>query len=679
MQSSAVAPPDPAIRFREALNEAQFRAVSAPEGPHLVVAGAGTGKTRTLVYRVAWLVAHGMAPESILLLTFTRRASQEMLRRAAGLLDERCRRVQGGTFHAFAQGVLRRHAERLEISNQFTILDRADAVDLLGLVRTEAGYDRSGKRFPRADTLVELFSKQVNTQKSLRDLIEQSNPQFLDELDAIIDLQGRFGRRKREQSLLDYDDLLVCLRDLLAQHQEVRQLLAGKFRQVLVDEFQDTNRLQAHISALLASVHRNIMVVGDEAQSIYSFRGASFRNIVDFPKIFPGGQMTLLEQSYRSIQPILDLGNAVLARARERYDKQLFSHLPGEQRPILMRCRDDLAQAEFVCKKILELREQNVPLGQIAVLFRAAWHSNALELELANHNLPFRKFGGIRFVDAAHVKDVCALLKLAHNPFDTPAWFRILQLFEGVGPKKAQELTAIVLERDGDSRALIQPKLQVKPFGKDLQTLAELLVLCGRPDLDLAGRLERLLEVYRPWLLRKYDDGATRLRDFEALQVIAARHHDLGELLAELAIDPPEFGITRAGSDGDDEWLTLSTIHSAKGLEWHSVFLLHLNAGRFPSWQALRQADELEEERRLLYVAVTRAKQNLFLLKPEEILTRAQSYEVGELSPLLAEIQELPHLVEQRLYAKSLEPAKAGATDQRDDREQLQRIQDYFG
>ncbi len=670
---------DPTLRFAAALNPAQLAAVTAPDGPHLVVAGAGTGKTRTLVYRVAWLIHLGVAPESILLLTFTRRAAQEMLRRASGLLDERCRRVSGGTFHSFANLVLRRHATRLGLSNRFTILDRADAVDLLQALRSEAGYDKNGKRFPRADSLVELYSKQVNTQRKLEDLIAEQMPQFADDKDAIFDLQGRFRRRKFEQSVLDYDDMLVYLRDLLAQHDEARREIAGQYRHVLVDEFQDTNRLQAHITALLASVHRNILVVGDEAQSIYSFRGASFRNIIDFPKIFPGSRQTLLEQSYRSTQPILDLGNALLEQAKERFPKHLFSLIQGERKPVLMRVRDDFAQADFVCRRILELREEGVPLSQIAILSRAAWHSNTLELELAGRNIPFRKFGGIKFVEAAHIKDVSAILKLTVNPTDSSAWLRVLQLFEGIGPRIAQSILGHVLERDGDFRVLVQPKLTIKSYGKDLKNLADLLEMVSDSHWTLLAKLEAVLERYRIWMVRKYDDAAVRQRDFEALVTIAARYDDLEAYLSELAIDPPDFSRGRPDDDPEDEWVTLSTVHSAKGLEWHSVFLLNMNAGRFPLWQSMKNEADLEEERRLMYVAVTRAKRNLYLIKPEEILARGQSYEVGELSPLLAELPGLKEKVDEKIYSpKNATTLPPGQENKVDDSEQLKRITDYF-
>lgn len=662
-----------------ALNEAQFRAVTAGDGPHRVVAGAGTGKTRTLVYRVAWLVHRGIAPESILLLTFTRRAAQEMLRRAATLLDDRCRRVGGGTYHGFANQVLRRHGERLGFHNRFTILDRSDAVDLMGILRSEAELDKTGERFPRASTLVDLLSKHVNTQRPVRQLMEEGLPQFLDHLDDVIRLQGLYKRRKKEQQVMDYDDLLVHLRDLLVEHAEVRQSLAQRYRHVLVDEYQDTNRLQAHISALLSTAHRNIMVVGDDAQAIYGFRGASFRNILDFPKIFADCHDTVLEQNYRSVQPILDLGNAVLQSARQKLDKRLFSHVEGSERPVLLRAVDEVAQSDFVSRRILELREEGVPLGSMAVLVRAAWHANALELELQNRNIPYRKFGGIRFVEAAHVKDLIAVLRLAVNPTDDTSWFRVLQFFEGIGPKTARSITDHVIERGGDPRVLVQPKLTAKKYGKDLGALSELLASISDPDLALSACLTAAVERMEQWLPQRYDDAQLRAKDFEVLQIVGDRYGDLERFLADLAIEPPDFSRSRPTDDDEDEALTVSTVHSAKGLEWHTVFVMNMNTGRFPAYQALNDEDDLDEERRLFYVAVTRAKRRLYLLKPEELTTRGQGWQVGELSPLLADLRDLPRLVEERTWSPDQAehlPDTGEATA--DDREQLQRIQDYF-
>ncbi|MCB1033461.1 MAG: ATP-dependent helicase, partial [Acidobacteria bacterium] len=437
------------IDFEKELNPAQLAAVTAREGAHLVIAGPGSGKTRALVYRVAHLVLSGVSPESILLLTFTRKASEEMLRRASQILDERCRKVAGGTFHSFANRVLRRHAGLLGFDAGFTILDRSDAEDLVGLLRTEAGYNRKERRFPRKGTILSLFSKQANTKQSLEELIETDYPHFAAEAEALLELQERYTQRKRVQQVMDYDDLLVFLRRLLVEHEAVRRKVAATYRYVMVDEYQDTNHLQAHIAALLASAHGNLMVVGDDAQSIYAFRGASFQNIIDFPKIFPQAVTTLLEQNYRSTQPILDFANAVLESARERFDKKLFTRVEGKDRPQLITAADEYAQSRFICRRVLELREEGVPLAEIAVLCRAAWHTNALEVELANANIPFRKFGGLRFVEAAHIKDVAALLKVAENPRDAASWHRVLLLFDGVGPKTAQSVIARVEEAAG--------------------------------------------------------------------------------------------------------------------------------------------------------------------------------------------------------------------------------------
>ncbi len=667
------------IDFERELNPAQREAVESLDGPHLVIAGAGSGKTRTLVYRVANLVLQGVHPESILLLTFTRRAAQEMLRRATGLLDERCRRVSGGTFHSFANMTLRRWADALGYGNGFTIIDRSDCVDLIGILRTEGAYERKGRRFPRADTLLKLYSKEINTSRPLQQLLEDEYPQFEGDVEAIAELRTRYGERKQQQNVMDYDDLLVNLRKLLVEHKPARRKLGATFRYVMVDEYQDTNRLQAHIGALLASAHGNIMVVGDDAQSIYGFRGADFRNIIDFPRIFPRAKTILLEQNYRSIQPILDLGNAILEKAREKYSKTLYTELPGDNKPVLLRTVDDYSQAEFICDRVLALREEGVPLQEIAVLARAAWHTNTLELELGNRNIPFRKFGGLRFVEAAHVKDVSALLKLGSNPLDAAAWFRILQFFEGIGPKTARTLADAVVSAGGVLEPLVAPKVAKRRYGNDLEVLKRLLENVA--EGELSERLDRVIEQYRRWMPKKYDDATRRARDLEALEVIASRYDELEAFLSDLAIDPPDFRRPEAtlGADSEDEWMTLSTIHSAKGLEWHTVFVVQLNMGRFPGYPSLQDADQYEEERRLLYVAVTRAKSNLFLIKPEEQRSRGGYFEVAELSPLVAEIDKLDELVKDETFAPSPEAEEDAAGDGgEEDDEQLQRIQDYF-
>ena len=670
----------PPSDFEHQLNPAQRAAVEAVGGSYLVIAGAGTGKTRTLIYRVAHLVLEGVHPESILLLTFTRRAAQEMLRRAAGLLDERCQRVAGGTYHSFANITLRHHAEAIGYHKNFTIIDRGDAVDMIGILRTEGGYERKGRRFPRAETLLNLYSKEINTHRPLQRLVEADYPQFRDDIEQIAELRSRFAERKKKQNVMDYDDLLLNLRRLLKDHAEVRRKLSATFRYIMVDEYQDTNRLQAHIGALLASAHGNIMVVGDDAQSIYGFRGASFRNIIDFPKIFPKCRQIVLEQNYRSIQPILDLGNAILAKAREKYSKRLFTEIEGDQKPILLRTTDDYSQAEYICDRVLELREEGVPLQDIAVLCRAAWHTNTLELELGNRNIPFRKFGGIKFVEAAHIKDVSALLKLSSNPTDAAAWFRLLQFFDGIGPKTAQGLSERIAADGGRTELLVEPPVTGRKYAADLAGLKRLLEQLARPRQALSERLATALDEYRRWMPKKYDDVARRVRDLEALEVIAERYTELEVFLSDLAIDPPDFKRPEAalGADSEDEWMTLSTIHSAKGLEWHTVFVVQMNMGRFPGYNSLQDVDEYEEERRLLYVAVTRAKSNLVLIKPEEQRGRGGYFEIAELSPLVSEIEGLKDLVEDATFAPTPEGEDLEAGALEEDEDQLQRIEDYF-
>ncbi len=670
----------PPIDFDHELNPAQRDAVQSLGGPHLVIAGAGSGKTRTLVYRVAYLVMKDVHPESILLLTFTRRAAQEMLRRAAGLLDERCQRVAGGTYHSFANITLRRHAEAIGYRKSFTIVDRGDAVDMLGILRTEGGYERKGRRFPRAETLIKVYSKEINTNRPLGRLLEEDYPQFLDDVEPIAELRSRYAERKKQQNVMDYDDLLLNRRLLLVEHADVRRKLSGHFRYIMVDEYQDTNRLQAHIGALLASAHGNVMVVGDDAQSIYGFRGASFRNIIDFPRIFPKCRKIVLEQNYRSTQPILDLGNAILEKAREKYDKRLFTELPGDQKPVLLRTTDDYTQAEYICDRVLALREEGVPLQDIAVLCRAAWHTNTLELELGNRNIPFRKFGGIKFVEAAHIKDVSALLKLSSNPTDAAAWFRMLQFFDGIGPKTAQRLGEAIVEGGGRTEVLVEPPFSGRKYAADLAALKQLLEEIARPKLVLQERLATAIEGYRHWMPKKYDDAARRALDLEALEVIAERYDDLEHFLSDLAIDPPDFSRPQAalGADSEDEWMTLSTVHSAKGLEWHTVFVVQVAMGRFPGYNALQDVDDYEEERRLLYVAVTRAKSNLYLIKPEEQRGRGGYFEVAELSPLISEIPGLDDLVEDAVFAPAPEGEELQEGQLEEDDEQLQRIQDYF-
>lgn len=601
------------IDYSKELNPAQLKAVQSTEGAYLVIAGAGSGKTRVLVHRVAYLVEKGVKPEEILLLTFTRKAAEEMLRRASLLLDERCQKVSGGTFHSFANIVLRKYAGSLGISNNFTILDESDAQDTVNLIRTQLGFHKSDKRFPRKKAITNLISKSVNKSEDLEIVLYDEYPQFIEWADEIKKIRDEYNKYKRQKSLLDYDDLLIYLKELLSKHENIRMRLSGKFKYIMVDEYQDTNKLQAYIVCLLASEHKNVMVVGDDAQSIYSFRGANFKNIIDFPKIFKDAKIITLEENYRSTQPILNLTNEVIAGAKEKFDKELFTRKRGDKLPVFVDARDENAQSKYIADKILELREEGIELNDIAVLFRSGWHSNDLEVELASKNIPFVKYGGQKFVQAAHIKDVISYLRIAYNMLDEVSWYRALLLVPRVGPKTAGNLiNEIILNKKG---VCIDEK-----FTKNIEDLKKLFELLKSVDINQESPAEIIrifLEYYQPLLKEKYDDFNKRVNDLNSLCRIASRYKSVEQFLTDIALEPPDRNIIEAGTkDNDDSRLTLSTIHSAKGLEWHTVFIIYVAEGHMPSYLSLENEDAIEEERRLFYVAATRAKENLFLLKP---------------------------------------------------------------
>ncbi|MEW5758649.1 MAG: ATP-dependent helicase [Candidatus Omnitrophota bacterium] len=602
------------IDYKKELNAAQLAAVESIEGPHLVIAGAGSGKTRVLVYRVAHLVEKGIKPEEVLLLTFTRKAAHEMLRRAAILLDERCNKVSGGTFHSFANMILRKYAAVLKLNNNFTILDQSDSEDAINLIRTELGFNKKEKRFPRKNTIHDVISKSVNKNCDIGVILYDEYPQFIEWTEEIKKIRDEYRQYKQLKSLLDYDDLLVCLKDLLNDHNDIRVRLSNKYKYIMVDEYQDTNKLQAHIVCLLASEHQNVMVVGDDSQSIYSFRGADFKNIMDFPKIFKGAKIITLEENYRSTQPILNLTNQIINFSQEKFEKNLYTKKKEGNVPVYIDAEDENAQSKFVADKILELREEGVELSNIAVLFRSGWHSNDLEVELASRNIPFTKYGGQKFVEASHIKDIISYLRITHNIFDAVSWHRVLLLMRGIGTKTAQN---IINEIIGFKKGLnIDPKLTAK-----FQDLIKLISILKKIEVNKqipSDLIKLFLDYYSPLLKEKYDDFNKRLNDLDSLERISIRYDNLEEFLTDMALEPPERNIVESAvKDKGDGRLTLSTIHSAKGLEWHTVFLIYVAEGHLPSYLSLEDSDAIEEERRLLYVAATRAKENLFLIKPQ--------------------------------------------------------------
>jgi DNA helicase-2/ATP-dependent DNA helicase PcrA len=634
----AEAPVKPLSRdYAQELNPQQLAAVEVVDGPALVIAGAGSGKTRVLVYRVARLIDMGVDPASILLLTFTRKAAQEMLGRVGLLIGPQSDRVMGGTFHSVANVLLRRYGRTIGLEPGFTILDRGDSEDLVNLVRAQTGLTETGKRFPRKKTIADLFSKCANTMQPLEDVLLTEYSHFGEYLGELTKLQKAYESTKRQRQLVDYDDLLTRLRDLLAVDETARQTISAIYRYMLVDEYQDTNRLQADVVRKLAATHENVMVVGDDSQSIYSFRGASFRNIMEFPALFPGTRMFKLEENYRSTQSILALANDILKGATEKYSKTLFTQKGQGERPALVQTVGENSQSRFIAQKILELREEGVPLDEMAVLFRSSFHAFDLEIELTKRDIPFVKRGGFKFLETAHVKDLLAHLRIVHNPLDTVSWNRSLLLVDGVGQKRSRDLmTQLVISeapyevlRQGGGRAAL-----------GLRNLAAALESVGNvEDGSPADQVNRLLEYYYPILKEQYDDYPKRIRDLEHLMVMAERYGALEEFLADLTLEPPNESVTAIEApDRDDERLVLSTIHSAKGLEWRCVFVIWLVDGRFPSSYSFLTEEELEEERRLLYVAVTRAKQFLYLTFPVQVYDKVTGSVLSKPSRFLDDV-----------------------------------------
>ena len=610
------------INYAAELNPQQHAAVTAGDGPALVIAGAGSGKTRTLVYRVAYLIDSGVDPSSILLLTFTRKSAQEMLERAGALIGKRSERVCGGTFHSVANSLLRRFGRSIGLDPGFTILDRSDAEDLIALVRSQLGLHEKDKRFPRKGTIAEIFSKAENTLRPLDEILLEEFTHFANHLDDLERLRKAYQLAKRQEQLVDYDDLLVLLRQLLMVDNVARRSIASLYRYILVDEYQDTNRLQGDLIRLLAVTHQNVMVVGDDSQSIYAFRGATFKNIIEFPTQFPGTVIYKLEENYRSTQPILNLANRIIEEAAEKYTKHLFTRKLEGPMPTLAEAAGENAQSRFVAQKILELREEGMPLNEVAVLFRSSFHSFDLEIELSRHGLPFLKRGGVKFIEMAHVKDLLAHLRVVANPLDAVSWHRVLMLVEGVGPKKAQDLLAAIVKSGGPYPVLREVGGRCGAGLKSLSLALESLAKAS--DVGPAEQVSQIYDYYSPILKEQYDDYPKRTRDLDHLQTIAAGYAGVDEFLSDLALEPPDGSVTDVeAADRDDEQLVLSTIHSAKGLEWQCVFVIWVVDGKFPSHYSFVTDEELEEERRLFYVALTRAKRHLYLTYPINVFDKS--------------------------------------------------------
>ena len=605
-------------------------------GPLLIIAGAGTGKTNTLAHRVAHLLIHGVAPERILLLTFTRRAAQEMLRRAeriaiqtlrargTGAFSEAwIRGLWSGTFHSIGNRLLREYAHVVGLDPAFSVLDRSDAADLLDMARQELGLANTDKRFPRKDTCLAIYSHRINSRRSLEDTLKDAFPWCREWCAELNRLFRRYVELKQAQQLLDYDDLLLYWH-ILVQDRRMAEEIGGRFSHVLIDEFQDTNALQAEIVYALKPDGAGLCVVGDDAQAIYSFRGATVENILDYPQRFsPPATVIALERNYRSVQPILDAANALMHESPRQYRKSLRSQRASGAKPLYVTVQDDHAQAQYVVEQVLAARERGTLLREQAVLVRNSHHTGVLELELMRRNIPYVKYGGLKFLEAAHVKDVLAVLRWADNPRNRIAAFRALQLLPGVGPATAERCLK-VFEASGCAWSVLQAYRMPAAASEDWQPFSALMVELAHAG-EWSGQVTRVRMWYQPHLERRYDAAHVRLGDIEQLERIAAQFATREQFITELTLDPPQASGDLAGDPlKDEDYLILSTVHSAKGQEWNSVYVLNVADGNFPNEHATGKPELIEEERRLLYVAMTRARYELHLVAPLKYYIRQQ-------------------------------------------------------
>ena len=607
--------------YEAELNPAQLQAVTAGRGPHLVIAGAGSGKTRVITYRVAYLIDQGTNPSRILLVTFTNKAAREMLRRVTEVTRGDSTQVWGGTFHHIGNMILRRHATLVGLANSYTILDREDAKELLQVCVTDLGISVTKHRFPKGDVLQDILSTAINAERSVAHVLEDRYPFFTLFEAEILAIGRRYRERKFKDNLVDYDDLLSLWLRLLKEHPEVLDSYRQRFLHVLCDEYQDTNAIQGEILDLLASNHRNLMVVGDDAQSIFAFRGAKYANILRFTERYPDAQVHKLETNYRSTPEVLDLANASILHNIDQYHKTLRPVRPSGPKPALTSLTDEEEQAAFVAQRALELRDEAIPLNDMAVLYRAHFQSIQLQLELTRRGIPFDIRSGLRFYEQAHVKDVVAYLRIAVNPKDELAWKRAVKLHPGIGNATAEQIWQAVAGQSGqlDLEALkaLSPHLGSRARRGFQEFLTLLIRLFALPQAP-AEMIDTVLDgAYREYLKTRYPNWASRLEDLQQLAIFALRYPSLEAFLTELSLTGVITGEDVVWDEPRDELLILSTIHQAKGLEWSVVFLIWLVDGWFPSAAGLREEGGLEEERRLFYVATTRAKEHLYLCHPQ--------------------------------------------------------------
>jgi DNA helicase-2/ATP-dependent DNA helicase PcrA len=647
------------IDFASDLNQEQLAVATAPGGPTLVVAGAGSGKTRALTYRLAWLVHHGVDPGRIMLVTFTNRAAREMLSRVEVLVKQKTRDIWGGTFHHIANRILRMYGKQLDISPDFTILDREDAKDLLASCIEGAGVDIRQRRFPQKNVLAAISSFLQNTLEPLEAVISKRFPMFIQELDGIEKVLILYIAKKRERQLLDFDDLLSAWLRLMTDYADIREVLAGQFLHILVDEYQDTNAIQGAIVDLLASKHRNLTVVGDDSQSIYSFRGANFENIITFKQRYPDAREYKLETNYRSVPEILTLANTSIAQNTRRLPKNLKAIRASGLKPAIVTCQDHFTQSRFIAEYVLHLLDQGRNLNDIAVLYRSHWHSLEIQLEFQRRNIPFHIRGGLRFFEQAHMKDVLCYLRVLQNPRDELAWLRLLKMLPRVGNAISRRVWQHISSAadpfnevlGGETASLLPTSAQ--PF---FEEFAGMLKEAG--ELDSPGEVIDLVlkRSYDDYLVSHYDNAAMRREDIRALANFAGQYKNVEAFLADVALAGEFSGENCVEGPVEQEFVILSTIHQAKGLEWPVVFIPWLADGRFPTDMAMNSGEDLEEERRVFHVAVTRARDELYLVVPQIYRNRGGNMIMMKPSRFLTELakdltepleleETLPHLL----------------------------------
>jgi DNA helicase-2/ATP-dependent DNA helicase PcrA len=615
-----------AIDYAAELNPQQLAAVTAPPGPLLVIAGAGSGKTRTLTYRVAYLLENGVDARNILLLTFTNKAARQMLDRVSNLLPVDAAGIWGGTFHSIGNRMLRRHGSALGYSSGFTIMDREDQKDLIATVVASSGIDPKEMRFPKADVLADIFSFIVNTERAMEELLADKFPYFLPLLEQIKDVQARYERKKKATNSLDFDDLLEKTLRMLIEHEHIARVYRRQFQFILVDEYQDTNKIQADFIDILARDHQNVMVVGDDAQSIYSWRGANFQNILEFPQRYPKAQVFRIELNYRSVPEILEVANSAITANVKQFRKNLTATRDSKaMKPALVALNDGSEQAQFVAQRILELRDEGVELNEIAVLYRAHYHAVELQLELSRRGIPYQITSGIRFFEQAHIKDVASFIRFVANPRDEVAFKRMVRLLPGIGGKIAENLWngwAKSLNESGEvvswSERLLKLSVSTrskKMWGQLAQTLDE-IAPNGEPSSPSAMIVSVVEAIYDDYAKANFTNYEMRRDDLNQLAAFARQFNDVQEFLSQLALISNVDAEAAPNAAADNEAVNLSSVHQAKGLEFHTVFVIWLTDGMFPSSRSFETSDAIEEERRLFYVAITRARDELYLSYP---------------------------------------------------------------